>query len=94
MENADIQPYPRERQVESPRVESKDHCIYKIPLADAKLCTELRTPAQDWIQEKVNSEEFEKKRRGMLSSKTLKTLENHEKPKTEVCITNTAGGYM
>ena len=72
MENADIQPYPRERQVESPRVESKDHCIYKIPLADAKLCTELRTPAQDWIQEKVNSEEFEKKRRGMLSSKTLK----------------------
>lgn len=44
MENADAQLYPRARQVESPRVESKHHCIYKIPLADAKLGTELRTP--------------------------------------------------
>lgn len=72
MENADVQPYPRARQVESPRVESKHHCIYKIPLAYAKLCTELRTPAEDWIQEKVNSGEFEKKKGGLLFSKTLK----------------------
>lgn len=61
MENADVQPYPTARQVESPQVESRHHCICTIPPADAKLCTELRTPAQDWIQEKVNSGEFEKK---------------------------------